>query len=62
MTKHTAKSPAFQLNLPGFNPAIPGYPARGIMRCLALCAIYGWPNLGSLANRQLARLLEGGQP
>lgn len=40
---------------------LPGYPVRGLLRCMALCAIYGWPDLGDLAAGQLAKVLGGGR-
>lgn len=60
--KYKPPSSIFQLTLPGFEALhISGYPIRGLMRCLALCAIYGWPLLGALADRQLAKELRKGR-
>lgn len=58
MSKHNPKQN--QLTLPGFTAwTTPGYPIRGLMRCLALCTIYGWTHLGELAGRQLAKMTGG---
>jgi hypothetical protein len=46
-----------QLYFPGWPVTLqPGYPRRGLLRCLALCNIYGWPWLAELTERQLARM------
>lgn len=59
MKNYNPTRQANQLTLPGFYRA-PGYPIRGVMRCLAYCVIYGWPSLGALAELQLTKVLEGG--
>jgi hypothetical protein len=55
-TKYNPKKFENQLALPGFAAwQLRGYPIRGLMRCMALCAIHGWPHLGRLAAAQLGK-------